>query len=182
MLACVYPGLFLHTHTYTQFALLYPLLIISHPSPPALPPPLSSPFSFPSGVREGYVNGQGGGLRKRREMCERGERCCGGHDWVIIFPGKTGCTVCMCVCVFSNFPTSVCICLSGCWSLHIPVNKCIYVCACVWAWLCVSMCLCAFRCVNFTSCIHSAWPNNTSLQWPYYNYYVFLISSFMCNL
>lgn len=102
MLACVYPGLFLHTHTYTQFALSYPLLVISHPSPPAHPPPFSSPFSFPSRVREGYVNGQGGGLRKRRKECERRERCCGGQHWVIIFPvrlaARSVCVyVCMCV-------------------------------------------------------------------------------------
>lgn len=57
----------------------------------------SSPFSFPSGVREGYVNGQGGGLRKRWEECERGERCCGGHHWAIIFSGKAGCMVRVCV-------------------------------------------------------------------------------------
>ena len=151
MLACVYPGLFLHTHTYTQFALLYPLLIISHPSPPALSPPLSSPFSFPSGVREGYVNGQGGGLRKRREECERGERCCGGHDWVIIFPGKTGYTVCVCVCSVTF--------LQVCAYVWVGVEVCTFqltsafTCACVWAWLCVSMCLCAFRCVSVISCM-----------------------------
>lgn len=61
----------------------------------------SSPLSSPSGVWEGYVNGQGGGLRKWWEECERGERWGGGHPWVIIFSGKAGCmvrAVCVCVC------------------------------------------------------------------------------------
>lgn len=76
---------------------------------PIVPPPwnfssfpsyrFSSLFSFPSGVWEGYVNGQRGGLRT--DECERGERCCVGHRWLIIFPGKAGCTVH--VCAFSCF-------------------------------------------------------------------------------
>lgn len=40
------------------------------------------------------------------------------------------------VCVFSCCPKTVyALCLSGWWSLHIPMNKCIYV--RVWAWMCV---------------------------------------------
>lgn len=164
MRACVYPGLFLHTHAYTQFALLYPLLVISHSSPPNTSTPLRrsplspAPPSFfsPSGVWEGYVNGQGGGLRKRREECERGERCCGvisESSYSLVRLAARCVSVCVCVC---ECECMYGVCLSGWWSLHIPVNKCIYVCVCVCAWggmsVCYLMHVC-FWCVNATFCV-----------------------------
>lgn len=53
-----------HSHIHTICPIIPPLYNFSS-LPSQSPSSSSSPFSFLSGVREGYVNGQGGGLRKR---------------------------------------------------------------------------------------------------------------------
>lgn len=94
-----------HSHIHTICPIIPPLYNFSSSPSPALPSP---PVSFPSGVLEGYVNGRGGRLRKRwEEWCEKGERRCRGHRWVIAWLRSVcGCASvreCLCLCAFQRF-------------------------------------------------------------------------------
>lgn len=92
MLACVYPGLFLHTHTYTPFALSYPLFIISHPFPLQPPSALRLPqFLSPleswrvmwTAREEGWEKDERSGVKKERDVVG------------VIAESSHGCTVCV---------------------------------------------------------------------------------------
>lgn len=98
-----------HSHIHTICPIIPPLYNFSSrpsPAPSHTPSPPSPPVSFPSGVLEGYVNGQRGRLRKRwEEWCEKGERRCWGHRWVITWLHS------VCVCVGVRLWESVCVCM-----------------------------------------------------------------------
>lgn len=119
-----------HSHIHTICPIIPPLYNFSS-LPSQSPSSSSSPFSFPSGVREGYVNGQGGGLRKRWEECEKGERCCRGHRWVIKWLHGP----CVCVWVFSVLFLKVCVFCMSEWEVWFKLSckqLCLFACVSIY--------------------------------------------------
>lgn len=101
------------------------------------------------------MNGQGGGLRKRREECERGERCCGvitesSYSLVRL----AAWSMCMGLCV--KLLSLNCAHMSE-WVLkfaHSSVHKCIYVCE----HECVFLCACLFLDVLMVHPVYALLP------------------------
>lgn len=170
MLACVYPGLFLHTHTYTQFALSYPFLIISHPSPPALHLPPHPPFlSPPESRRVMWTAREEGWEKEERSVKEE-------RDVVGVIAESSYSLVKVCA-----FPMSEWVVKFAQSSEQVSFR------VCVWgAWLCVSVCQSVYRRVRLTFCLA---PIRVSSNYNQYNKQILYFastsasrSSFLCCL
>lgn len=118
MLACVYPGLFLHTHTYTPFALSYPLFIISHPFLLQLATALRLPqFLSPLEswrvmwtAREGWEKDERSGVKKETDVV--GVIAESSHGCIVC--GCASVRECLCLYAFQCFLNAwVCACCSS---------------------------------------------------------------------